>query len=87
MKILVYGAGVIGSIFAGKLAKTSYDITVLARGNRYREIIENGIILKNILNNKLCLFLLIQPTCSCNLWPAVLETFGRKAASLIQYPS
>ena len=33
MKILVYGAGVIGSIFAGKLAKTGYDITVLARGN------------------------------------------------------
>ena len=53
MKILVYGAGVIGSIFTGKLAKTGYDITVLARGNRYREIIENGIILKNSLNNKL----------------------------------
>jgi 2-dehydropantoate 2-reductase len=53
MKILVYGAGVIGSIFAGKLTKNGYDITVLARGNRYREIIENGIILKNSLNNKL----------------------------------
>ena len=53
MKILVYGIGVIGSIFAGKLAKAGYDITVLARDNRYREIIENGIILKNSLNNKL----------------------------------
>jgi 2-dehydropantoate 2-reductase len=53
MRILVYGAGVIGSIFAGKLAKTGYDITVLARGNRYKEILENGIILKNPLNNKL----------------------------------
>jgi 2-dehydropantoate 2-reductase len=53
MKILIYGAGVIGSIFAGKLAKNGYDVTVLARGNRYREIIENGIILKNSLNNKL----------------------------------
>ena len=52
MKILVYGAGVIGSIFAGKLAKTGYAITILARGNRYREIIKNGIILENSLNNK-----------------------------------
>ena len=53
MKILIYGAGVIGSIFAGKLAKNGYNITVLARGNRYKEILENGIILKNSLNNKL----------------------------------
>ena len=53
MKILVYGAGVIGSIFTGKLAKNGYNITVLARGNRYREIMENGIILNNSLNNKL----------------------------------
>ena len=53
MKILVYGAGVIGSIFAGKMAKSRYDITVLARGNRYTEIKENGIILNNPLNNKL----------------------------------
>jgi len=53
MKILVYGAGVIGSIFAGKMAKSGYNITVLARGNRYTEIMENGIILNNPLNNKL----------------------------------
>jgi ketopantoate reductase len=34
MKILIYGAGVIGSIFAWKLTKNGYDITVLARGDR-----------------------------------------------------
>jgi 2-dehydropantoate 2-reductase len=53
MKILIYGAGVIGTIFAGKLAKKGYDTTILARGNRYKEIIEKGIILNNVLNNKL----------------------------------
>src|SRR5215469_4775348 len=52
MKILIYGAGVIGSIFAGKLALNGYNITVLARGNRYNEIKEKGIILKNSLNGK-----------------------------------
>jgi ketopantoate reductase len=34
MRILIYGAGVIGSIFAGKLAQKGYDITVLARNKR-----------------------------------------------------
>ena len=47
MKILIYGAGVIGSIFAAKLAILGEDITVLARGNRFLEIREKGLILQN----------------------------------------
>ena len=53
MKILIYGAGVIGSIFAGKLVQNGYDITILARNNRYKEIEKNGIILKSSLNGKI----------------------------------
>ncbi len=45
MKILVYGAGTIGSVFAGKLALSGYQITVLARGKRLVELKENGIVL------------------------------------------
>lgn len=52
MKICVYGAGVIGSIFAGKLAIAGNDITVLARGKRLEEIKKNGIILVNHKTNK-----------------------------------
>lgn len=51
-KILIYGAGAIGSIFAGKLAKYGNDVTVLARGDRYQEIKSKGIILCNALTNK-----------------------------------
>jgi len=51
-KILVYGAGAIGSIFAGKLAVCNNDITILARNERYEEITKNGIILKNALTQK-----------------------------------
>lgn len=47
MKILIYGAGVIGSIFAGKLAIAGNDVTVLARGKRFDEIKKSGIILVN----------------------------------------
>ncbi len=45
MRILVYGAGVIGSIFAGKLAASGVDVTVLARGKRLEELQKNGIVL------------------------------------------
>lgn len=45
MKILIYGAGVIGSIFAAKLSLSGQDVTVLARGKRLEEISHAGIVL------------------------------------------
>lgn len=47
MKILIYGAGVIGSIFAVKLSLSGQDVTVLARGKRQEEIKDNGIVLSS----------------------------------------
>ena len=52
MRILVYGAGVIGSIFAGMIARKGYDVTLLARNNRLQELNDNGIILVNSMNDK-----------------------------------
>ncbi len=52
MKILVYGAGAIGSIFAGKMAAAGFDVTILARNARYKELKEKGLILKNALSQK-----------------------------------
>lgn len=43
MRILVYGAGVIGSMFAAKLALSGQDVTVLARGTRLAEIQSHGL--------------------------------------------
>jgi 2-dehydropantoate 2-reductase len=43
MKFCVYGAGVIGSIFAAKLALTGNDVTVIARGKRLQELRSEGI--------------------------------------------
>lgn len=45
MRFLIYGAGVIGSIFAGRLAAAGHDVTVLARGRRAEEVWQKGIIL------------------------------------------
>lgn len=52
MKICIYGAGVIGSIFAGKLFLAGNNVTVLARGKRFEELKKDGIILINPRTHK-----------------------------------
>ncbi len=47
MKILIYGSGVIGSIFGTKLSLIGQDVTMLARGKRLAEIKDKGLILRN----------------------------------------
>jgi 2-dehydropantoate 2-reductase len=44
-KILFFGAGVIGSLYAGKLALSGQNITVLARGKRLEELQQKGLVL------------------------------------------
>lgn len=53
IRILIYGAGVIGSIFGAKLALSGVNITMLARGERFDELKKDGIILKDALNGKI----------------------------------
>jgi 2-dehydropantoate 2-reductase len=52
MKILVYGAGVIGSIFAYKLKRGGNDVTVLARGKRLKQLKKYGIIIEDKILNE-----------------------------------
>mgnify|MGYP001374583466 FL=1 len=49
MKILVYGAGVLGSLYAARLKESGQDVTVLARGKRFDEIEGQGIVLEHAL--------------------------------------
>lgn len=53
MKILIYGAGVIGSIFAVRLYLSGQDVTVLARGKRLEKIKESGVTVCNLKTNKI----------------------------------
>lgn len=46
-RILIFGAGVIGSIYAGKLALSGQKVTILARNKRLIELQENGLLLKS----------------------------------------
>jgi len=52
MKILFYGAGVIGSIFAYKLKSGGNDVTVLARGRRLEQLKKYGIVIEDRIINK-----------------------------------
>jgi ketopantoate reductase len=44
-KILVYGAGPLGSVFAARLLQGGNDVSILARGRRLAELREHGIVL------------------------------------------
>lgn len=43
MKILIYGAGVIGSLYAVYFSKGGSDVSIYARGNRLQELKEKGL--------------------------------------------
>lgn len=52
MKILVYGAGVIGSIYAARLYEAGCNVTLLARDKHYESLKQNGVIIKDTLTGK-----------------------------------
>lgn len=52
IKILVYGAGVIGSMFAYKLKTGGNDVSVLARGKRLQDLKEYGLIIRDDIFHK-----------------------------------
>jgi ketopantoate reductase len=47
-KILVYGAGPLGSLFAARLQQGGNDVSILARGQRLAELREHGIVLVDV---------------------------------------
>ncbi len=47
MRILVLGAGVIGSVYAGKLQQAGHDVVLLARGSRLADLHEHGLVLED----------------------------------------
>ena len=49
MKILVFGAGVLGCNLARNLCRAGKDVTLLARGKWAEEIKQNGLRIKNQL--------------------------------------
>ena len=51
-KILIFGAGVLGSLYAARLKQSGRDVTLLARNTRLQDIKEHGIVLEHALSGK-----------------------------------
>ncbi|MBI5009545.1 MAG: ketopantoate reductase family protein [Bacteroidia bacterium] len=51
-RILIYGAGVIGSTFGGLMSVAGYDVTLLARNSRLKELKEKGLLMQKSNQNK-----------------------------------
>jgi 2-dehydropantoate 2-reductase len=50
VKILVYGGGVQGTVYAARLMQARHAVTVLARGRRLEEIRNYGLMLRELPN-------------------------------------
>ncbi|MCO5286201.1 MAG: hypothetical protein M9898_07295 [Chitinophagaceae bacterium] len=52
MRILIFGAGVIGKIYGAKLFHSGFDVTLFARGTNFQKLTDNGLTLKNKLTGE-----------------------------------
>jgi 2-dehydropantoate 2-reductase len=52
MKVLVYGAGPLGSLFTARLQEGGQDVSLLARGQRLADLREHGLVLVDALTLK-----------------------------------
>jgi 2-dehydropantoate 2-reductase len=49
MKILVYGAGVVGTLYAARLQEAGHQVTVLARNSRLADVRRHGLVLEDVV--------------------------------------
>ena len=47
MRIVIVGAGVIGSIYGDRLARSGHDVTLLARGRRLADLRAHGLVVED----------------------------------------
>lgn len=52
MRVLIVGAGVIGSVYAGRLVQAGHAVTMCARGRRLVELRECGLVLQDALTGQ-----------------------------------
>lgn len=50
MNILVYGAGVIGTLYAARLQDAGHQVTVLARTSRLADIRRHGLVIEDVVS-------------------------------------
>jgi 2-dehydropantoate 2-reductase len=51
MRVLVIGAGVVGTVYGAHLGAAGHDVTVLAHGTRTAEVAAAGLIARDVIDN------------------------------------
>lgn len=51
MKVLIYGAGVLGSYLSHELCKGNHSVTMLARDQRYKDLSKHGLVIQHVKQN------------------------------------
>jgi 2-dehydropantoate 2-reductase len=52
VKVLIFGAGVIGTFYGAKLAAAGHHVTLLARGERFTAISRHGLTLEDVVDGR-----------------------------------
>jgi 2-dehydropantoate 2-reductase len=52
LNVLVFGAGVIGTVYASKLRQAGHSVTVLARGARLDDIRRHGLVVETVVDRR-----------------------------------
>jgi 2-dehydropantoate 2-reductase len=52
VRILIYGAGVIGTVYGARLEQAGHEIVVLARGERLQNVRASGLVIENVTTGK-----------------------------------
>lgn len=52
MKILIYGAGVLGSLCVARLQSAGQEVWLLARGQRLEDLRQHGLVLENMVTDE-----------------------------------
>ncbi len=45
LRVLFFGAGVLGSLYAARLHEAGHEVAIVARGQRYEQLKKHGIVL------------------------------------------
>ncbi len=52
MRILIYGAGNIGCLYAARLAESGQDVVIMARGNRHDSLRDHGVSMEDAVSGE-----------------------------------
>jgi 2-dehydropantoate 2-reductase len=82
VKIVILGAGALGSILAGQLIRAAEDVTLLARGARARHLAAHGLTLRGLADYTVPVNVVTDPgeVGDCDLLIVTVKTYDMEAA-------